>query len=484
MAVPTCGLDLERRLSAPAAAVRRALADSLREQGFKVTADLVSRIEAKRGSLLGTSLLMKKTLAVIAMAEVTTDATGTSVSIRLADNIPNLGKTWGVNRLYHDTLAEIARHLDAALARLDGSAASAFGEPRFWSRSADLGVIEQGNVVAGKAGEAAVSMTARALEGSSDQVPSAWKGVDAVTFRSSPGVAVMSLADVQALLGIAVMVSWHPGTAETSVVRDAEAFAAGVERRLNVAGGRAVAIDLPEEYAPVLQFLWGQSRIRTALPMRELHVCATCRTEKITNPEYEKLASRNEKLGDIVAGVGATITSGGISPTFVLGQVFKLKRLTPDYVCGRCQGMTAEEYVVTFCPGCAELERGSILGECAKCGFDYATKAPEASPWTEPEVEAAPPAEPVPVVAPSVPVDESAVSPAQPAGRAAWPAATDVPLGEPVVGPHGKICGSCGLGFPSLWRLVVSTSAGFEERFVCGSSAACQAPSHVPAFRV
>jgi hypothetical protein len=479
LAAPTCGVDIERRLSAPAAAVRRALADSLREQGFKLTAELVSRIEATRGSLFGSSILMKRTMAVRAMVEVVTETTGTVAQIHLADNIPNFGKTWGVNHVYEATFAEIAGRLDAALARLDAAASSTFEKPRFWTRSSDLAGIDRGQAAAGRAGEAAVGAAGKALEGSTDTTPVAWKGIDAVTFRATPGATALSLPELQAMLGIAVMVSAHPGNEGAETIGEIEQFSAGVERRLDASGGRAISIDLPDRFVPVFERLWEQARIRAGLPMRELHVCTTCRTEKITNPDYERIANRTEKLGDLVAGVGATISTGGISPTFVLGQVFKLKRLLPDYVCGKCQGMSADEYVVTFCPGCAELEKGAVLDTCGKCGFDYGTVAPTGSPWTE--VAPEPALVPQPTV-PGTPPMATPTAVAQP--RSGWRTPGEVPLGAPTRGSDGLLCSSCGRGFATLWRVVVATPAGVEERYLCGSSAACQSPSLVPPIQV
>jgi hypothetical protein len=42
----------------------------------------------------------------------------------------------------------------------------------------------------------------------------------------------------------------------------------------------------------------------------------------------------------------------------------------------------------------------------------------------------------------------------------------------------------CRREYPSLWRLVIQTSKGFEERFVCGTSVTCQMPSVEPAVPV
>ncbi|MGA3057426.1 MAG: hypothetical protein ABSE70_05230, partial [Candidatus Limnocylindrales bacterium] len=543
----TCGLDFERRVSGPAVDVRRAIAESLREQGFQITVDQLTRLEAKRGSMLGSSLLMKKSMAMMVVFEVAAEPTATSIVAHLTDNIRNLGKTWGINRIYRDIFGDVARRIDLALAKLDGAAAQSFGEPRFWSRAAEVGVLEQANVISGKVGEGAVGAAGRMIEGSSDRTPSAWKGVDAVTFRSGAGIAVMTLADVQAQLGVAVMVVSHSGSMPANLTRDVEAFAGMVEQRLTAAAGKPAQVEVSDAQRPVLEFLHQQAQIRSELPMRELHICSTCRLEKITNPEYERLAVRNQRIGDIVAGVGATISTGGISPTFVLGQVFKLKRLDPEYVCSRCQGMEADERVVTFCPSCAELQRDVVLRVCAKCDFDFRTKAgkgtlwsalveeeappetpPEAPPAVAPPADGAPgpavarspgpavaPAPPGPAVAspeapPEAPLETPAVArspgpavarspgpavapappppgrpiagspatiaaPAAPPAIAAWSSPTDVPVGVPLPGAHGgKVCQTCRREYPSLWRLVIQTPSGFEERFVCGTSVTCQ----------
>jgi hypothetical protein len=521
----TCGLDFERRLSASGFDVRGAITAAMRELGFEITVDQLTRIEAKRGSLLGSSLLLKKQMPILAVFEVTSGESGCSVAGHLTDNMKNFGKTWGVNRQYREVFDEVIGRVDLGLARLDGSAAGSFGEPRFWSRAGDIAVLEGGNALTARAVGKGVGAAGKALEGSTDTTPKAWKGVDSVTFTSSAGVAVLTLAEAQADLGIAVMVVSHPGAMPANLTRDVEAFAASVEQTLTAAGGRAAFVDVSDAQRPVLEFVHQQAGIRSELPMRELHICRSCRLEKITNPEYQRIARRNEKIGDIVAGVGATIGKGGISPTFVLGQVFKLKRLDPEYVCSKCQGMEADERIVTFCPSCAELQRDVVLRLCPKCGFDFRTRAAKASMWAppvEPEPEADPEPEAAPQAAPTAASDPdpdpapaaslpTATPDPEPAPRidpkpapvvpapavpapavpapvaapvpAAWPHPAQVPLGRPLAGSRGKVCEVCRREFPTLWRIVVQTQAGYEEHFVCGTTTTCQVPSVVTAVQ-
>jgi hypothetical protein len=515
----TCGLDFERHVSAPSFEVRRVIGEAVRELGFEITVDQLTRIEAKRGGMLGSSLLIKKQMPLTAVFEVAPDGSGCSVVAHLIDNIKSFAKTFGINRQYRDIFGEVARRVDAGLARLDAAAAGGFEEPRYWSRTGEIGVLEKTNTLTSRAVGGAMGAAGKALDRSHDTTPKAWKGVDSVTFTSSAGAAVLTLAETQAALGVAVMVVSHPGSMPENLTRDVETFAASVEQTLTAAHGEAAHVDVSDAHRPVLEFLHQQAVIRSELPLRQMHICRTCRLEKITNPAYERIAARNEKIGDIVAGVGATIGKGGISPTFVLGQVFKLKRLDPEYVCSKCQGMEADERIVTFCPSCAELQRDVVLRLCPKCGFDFRTEA-KGELWAAPVAEAAPvaapaPPDPAPVAPPAAPApagqpsapawapqaaspDSVAPFPAPPpaaplappsrpgAYRAsvAWPNPVQVPIGVPRVGSNGKICQTCGREFPTLWRLVVLTPAGYQERFVCGTSPSCQMPFAAPALQV
>jgi hypothetical protein len=177
-----------------------------------------------------------------------------------------------------------------------------------------------------------------------------------------------------------------------------------------------------------------------------------------------------------------------------MGQVFKLKRLDPKYVCSRCQGMEADERIVTFCPTCADLQRDVVLRLCGKCGFDFRTVAGKTPLWAERVAEPDP--EPVVAAAAAAAVEPAtaavAVEPAaesmpahtyEPA-TTAWPTPVSVPMGTAPVGRSGKRCQMCRRDFATLWRVVIGTPAGFEERFLCGTNLTYQMQSIVPAVRV
>ena len=75
----------------------------------------------------------------------------------------------------------------------------------------------------------------------------------------------------------------------------------------------------------------------------------------------------------------------GISPFVLVGSIFRIADLDPDYVCPRCQGTDAEEMVVTFCPTCGDLRPEAALRSCAKCQLDLRSMLPEeASIWALP----------------------------------------------------------------------------------------------------
>ena len=74
----TCGLDFERHVSASSFEDRRVISEAARELGFEITVDQLTRIEAKRGGMLGSSLLIKQQMPVVAVFEVTPDGSWSS----------------------------------------------------------------------------------------------------------------------------------------------------------------------------------------------------------------------------------------------------------------------------------------------------------------------------------------------------------------------------------------------------------------------
>ena len=389
--MPALGFDFDRSLNAPPSEVRRAVGEALREAGFQVTAEQLTRIEAKRGSrILGGALMPTRMLPILASFDIVPNGQGCAISAHLADQHINLGgKAWGWNQTYRGLCGEVQEAIDRRLASLDPAAAAAFEPARFWSKGGEVAVLEQAQTAGARAGGTVIDKASGVLSGGSKpRSPSVWKGIDSVTFDSSKGCAVLSMAETQAHLGVAVMIASQPGAMPPNLTRDIEVFAARVEQGLTIAGGQAVTVEVGDTELPVFEFLHQQVRIREGLPVRTLHTCKACHNQKLTNEDFERLQTRNKHLRSLVGGVGTTISSGGIKPFMVIGQVFNLKKLDPDYVCPQCQGLEAEEQIVTFCPGCGGMRSEAALKKCGKCGFDFRSRLTPETFWLTPEAAA------------------------------------------------------------------------------------------------
>jgi hypothetical protein len=390
--MPALGLDFERSLRAQPSDVRRALSTALRDAGFQLTAEQLTRVEAKRGSrFLGGALMPPRMMPILAWFDIAADAGGCTVAGHLADQHLNLGgKAWGWNQTYRQLFDEILAAVDTALARVDPGSAGQFGPGRFWSRGGEIAVLEQTQSRGVQAGAAVFGKANELLEGGArDRGPAAWKGVDSVTFASPKGFAVLSLAETQGHLGVGMILASQPGSLPPNLLREVEQFAGRVEAALTNAPGRAVTIQVAEAEQPVFDFLHQQVRIRDGLPVRTLHTCRTCQFQRVTNEDFARLQARTPRLRNIVGGVGATISSGGIQPFVIFGQLFKLKKLDPDYVCPRCQGLDAAEAMVTFCPSCGDLRSEAVLRVCAKCTFDFRGALARESLWLSADAAAA-----------------------------------------------------------------------------------------------
>jgi hypothetical protein len=261
--VPALGLDFERSVAAQALDVRGAILAALGDLGFKVHAQQLTRIEAKRGSrFFGGALMPARMLPIVASFEITPGTTGCRVEAHLVDEHINIaGRAWGWNQSYRDLFAEVAATVDRGLARLDPAAATSFAQPSFWSRGGDVGVLEQVQAKGAQAGSVVFDKANEVLEGGARRrAPTAWKGVDAVAFAGSQGWAVLRLDEAQADLGVAVMISSDVRSLPANLRADVITFAARVEEALSDAAGDAVTIHLEAPEEPVFTFLHSRRR--------------------------------------------------------------------------------------------------------------------------------------------------------------------------------------------------------------------------------
>ena len=103
-----------------------------------------------------------------------------------------------------------------------------------------------------------------------------------------------------------------------------------------------------------------------------------------------------------------------------MGQLVRVKKLDPDFVCTRCQGTTADEWVVTYCPSCGDRRQEAVLRACPKCKYDFRKGVQMPEMWHPAPPPALPPAAPVQLPWPSagpVPAQLVAAAPVPTAGQ-------------------------------------------------------------------
>jgi hypothetical protein len=455
-------LDFERDVAASAADVRAEMRGALVELGFRITGEQVTLVEARRGSFAAGAAMGTSRMPVGLTVATSSGADACRVAVHLEDRVT--GPAWGMNRQYQKIFTEIQARVDAGLARLDPAAAADFSVALFTAKSGTIPVLDATQQVSGRLQDAATSKVNELLQGGpKTRVPASWKKLDTVILCAPEAAARLELSELLAQLAVAVFITSRPGPMPSALVRRVEAFASRVEAALNQAGnGRQIEIGIEDADRPVVEFLHQQARLRERLPVRTLHACRTCRLEKVTNPDLERLKQRNQRLRAIGGSFGGTFSRSGISPFVLVGTLFRFTSLDPDYVCPRCQGTGAEAFVVTYCPRCGDLRSEAALRACAKCKLDLrSTLTPEAALWTAYPTPLEVPEHALPVAAPG------------PATSVPAPAAA-----APALEPAAKRCSICGYEFSGLWRVVVEVSGGYQELFVCGRQPHC-APQSV-----
>ncbi len=357
-----------RVLRSPAQAVRTELIGALRHAGFKLVLEQLTFLEARRGSQLGMASLRAKHIPISVVVHINPGEAGCGLAVRLSDRIL-APLTYGVNGKFREAFAEIEALLDAVFRRLDPNVETLAGV--FHSKMAEIAVLEKTNNATAAVTTGVGSKVVEHLEGGpKSTTPGAWKEIDGVTFRAQDGYTAVEMEQVQAILTVARLLATLPGSMPPALVNDVETFAGRLETTMMTKQG-VVLVDITDVEKKVLTFLQQQAWVRERLPLRTLHTCTACKFQKITNPDYERMVRRNQKLRALGGSVGATFGRSGISPFVMVGTLFRFARLDPDYVCGRCQGTEAEERIITFCPQCGDLCRDAALRVCTKCSHDF-----------------------------------------------------------------------------------------------------------------
>ncbi len=145
-------------------------------------------------------------------------------------------------------------------------------------------------------------------------------------------------------------------------------------------------VPISTEQVPVVTFLRQQARLRDELPLRTLQVCTTCKLEKVINPDFIQMKERSRRMKVLTGSFGAVIGAHHISPYVLVGKLVSIKNSDPDFVCQRCQGLDADETVITFCPQCGDRRTESVLRECPRCKLDYRTLLSPEKIWADIDV--------------------------------------------------------------------------------------------------
>jgi hypothetical protein len=349
------------------------LTRSLRHAGFEICSEHTTVVEARRGSQLASAVSKDKLPLWVTVSLTPTDP-GCTVAIRVEDRWRTpMGRAYGVQAPYQLAFAEVLAMLDHALAQLDPQVVSdgpvIIGQGADEPRGSVEGLLERANSSLTGAASSLVNAADRKLQGGRDQTREAWQAVRAVRLVLGDRTETLSDGETEAVLGVAALISAQPGPLPAKLAGRVERLAAAIEAAMST-GLAMPTVPLTAADRPAVGFLRQQAALREWLPVRRLLVCRDCRFEKVINDDYQRLSERNRKLSAIVGGVGATIRPGSVSPFVVVGQLFRLKNLAPDFVCPRCQGMEADPYAITFCPSCGARHKDAALRSCS-CGFDF-----------------------------------------------------------------------------------------------------------------
>ena len=382
------------------ARARQVLATALRQAGLTVTGEQLGLVTAERGGRFSGLTLAPEKVPLAVIADLEPDGAGCVVVLRIEDRwkLP-LGRNWGAISVYRGVFEGLAGELDRALGGLGPT-----GDPGPWVHDLgeDVAAMRGAADVAAKFNKAIGRQTDRILEGAPQQAgTSTASGVTSLELVTEAAVVSLDASVIDAMLTTGRLVVDRPGGMPAPLVADVQRFVLGVEEQLeaHVRHGPVtgvVRVPIEKSDVPVVAFLYQQSRLREHVPLRLLMQCTTCRLEKVVNPDLVRLRERARRGHALTGSLGMVISGrGGISPYVMLGRLAHLKKSEPDFVCPRCQGLDADECVVTFCPQCGERRDEAVLRSCRRCDFDFRGLdpakpgwAPIAAPTTDPALTA------------------------------------------------------------------------------------------------
>lgn len=388
-----------RQITAPPTVTRQNLLRTLRELSFESKVEQLSLLEAVRGSRLGGVTLTAARLPVMLRIGLEATDSGTQVTVLLVDRWPGrVGRNWGATAAYVDLFGGVLGAVDAVLARLDPKAAASF--PGWWRQTGpgDVAVMQNAASLAAQASSALSRHAGRLLDGGASTgqrqaTVSRAAGSGTFVFEAPDAVAEVPAELADAMLMVGALIVERPGGMPASLVSQVQSLVFRVEEHLAGgagAGGRPPAgpggpggpgggrYRVEPADVPVVTFLHQQARLRDLLPARTLRTCTTCRLEKVTNPELERLQERTRRTRELATGLSAVVT-----PYVLAGRLAQLNNKAPKFACPRCQGMDADETVVTYCQRCGDRRSETALRACGKCQFDFRGMLRGEQPWRE-----------------------------------------------------------------------------------------------------
>ncbi|MEV0729480.1 hypothetical protein [Polymorphospora sp. NPDC050346] len=369
----------ERRVAVPPSVARQHLLRTIRELSFELRTEQLSVLEAVRGSKLGGVTLAPGKLPVSLRIGLEAADAGCRIAVLLADRWPGkVGRNWGATSAYVELFGAVLAAVDGALTRLDPSAAASFAP---WWRDTGTGDVAIMQNAASRAAQAQAALsrhTSRLLDGGSAPPRGASvsrSGVDTFVFETADAVAEVPTELADGMLMVGTLVTSRPGAMPPALVAQVQSLVFRIEEHL-AADGRASLFPATPEDVPVVTFLHQQARLRGLLPVRTLRTCTTCRLEKVTNPELERLQERTRRTRDLATGISAVVT-----PYVLAGRLVQLNSKGPEFACPRCQGLDADETVVTYCQRCGDRRAETALRGCPKCQFDFRSLLPAEQLW-------------------------------------------------------------------------------------------------------
>jgi len=371
----TFALVAERVLSVPPGRARAALGNELRQAGFTIDSDHTTLLAARRGSTISGAVVSQKLPVRVTIRLAQTDS-GCRIEVRLEDGFAAraaLGAT--LSATYQQMLGEVGSRLDAVLGALDPAAA--FPAARYSSGQAvGNNLLDRViGTVGGTANQAFEAADRRLFGGArkAPQQPQQWARVRAVAFTKDsaedtkdgaeePAVLV-GREEVDGLLGVSALIGAQPTRMPQPLVDHVATLASRVESGLE-SGLDVITVPLARQDMTAFTFLREQTALRDALPERRLLICRDCQFEKVVNDDYQRIAEREWRVSNMISRVTTH------NHAALLRSLFRRGVPPPEFVCNRCQGMSADQLLVTFCPSCGAQQRDGALRNCS-CGFDF-----------------------------------------------------------------------------------------------------------------